>query len=283
MSFRIRNKGGSPLGLPFPLGGILGPGDAAVVDLTEDEIRALIGDKADGYIEVFDVGSQPSDTLFEGSSKGAAITTPLRVTGDIDSDAQVIGATGVVATAGGVTATAGDIVATAGDVVVTAGDLDVTVGDVDVAAGGVNVPAGDLTALGGFRMLAGPFVAPGAVGVTAADQTDLDCEYAPIAAAVIDFVATRAGSVMGISAAIDTAITGSGTQITAEITINGTEVVGGPVATLTEAGAEVAASAVIAKDVAGAVFAAGDTIGVSYSSTTITNTPKLVVTVELEQ
>ena len=246
--------------------------------------------------------------------RSTSVTGDFTVGGDIAAvdgtfSGDLVGATSVTATAGGVTATAGDITAAADDIVATLGDITATAGSLNagttvtsgtgVAAttgnitadagdlvatlGGVSAPAGDLAALGGFRTMVGPFVAPGAAGVTAASQADLDCRYSHVAAAVVDFVATRAGSVMGISAALDTAVTGGGFDITAEVTINGVEIVGGPVASLTQAGAEVAASAVIAKDVAAAVFAAGDTIGVSYSSTAITNTPKLLVTVEIEQ
>ncbi len=220
--------------------------------------------------------------------RSTSVTGDFTVGGDIAAvdgtfSGDLVGATSVTATAGGVTATAGDITAAADDIVATLGDITADAGDLVATLGGVSAPAGDLAALGGFRTMVGPFVAPGAAGVTAASQADLDCRYSHVAAAVVDFVATRAGSVMGISAALDTAVTGGGFDITAEVTINGVEIVGGPVASLTQAGAEVAASAVIAKDVAAAVFAAGDTIGVSYSSTAITNTPKLLVTVEIEQ
>ena len=177
--------------------------------------------------------------------------------------------TALTASTGAITATLGNIVATAGDIIATAGDITAT--------------AGDLAAVGGFRTVVGPFTAPGAAGVTAASQTDLGLRYVFDTAAVIDFVATRAGSVMGLSIALDTACTTAGQAITCKVTINGTEIVGGPEPSCTTDGGETEASAVIAKDVAAAVFAAGDTIGVSYTSGTIGNTPKLVATVEIEQ
>ncbi|MDH3738511.1 MAG: hypothetical protein OER92_04900, partial [Alphaproteobacteria bacterium] len=125
-------------------------------------------------------------------------------------------------------------------------------------------------------MAVGPFTAPGAAGVTAASQTDLDCRYVHVAADVIDYIATRAGTIVGLSAALDTACTGAGESITVAVTVNGTELVSGPEASLTTNGAETAASAT---SVPGTFqFAAGDAIGVSYTSTAITNTPKLVAT-----
>lgn len=130
------------------------------------------------------------------------------------------------------------------------------------------------------RTTLGPFVAPGAAGVTAASQTNLDCRFSHVAAAVIDYVAPRAGFITAISGALDTAATGAGTTIVASVTVNGTELVAGPTATFTADGAEVVASGTVGPSVH--TFDAGDTIGVSYTSTGISNTPKLVCTVELE-
>lgn len=132
---------------------------------------------------------------------------------------------------------------------------------------------------GKTRAFVGPFTAPGAAGVTAASQTNLDCRYSHIAAAAAtSFVATRAGSIVGISAQLSAAITGAGTTIVASVTKNGTEVA--CTCTLTQAGAEVAASGTAT---AGTLtFAAGDVIGVSYTSTGISNTPTLVCTIEIE-
>lgn len=50
-----------------------------------------------------------------------------------------------------------------------------------------------------------------------------------------------------------------------------------------QAGAEVVATAVIAKDAVGATFAANGAITVEYDSNTITNTPELEVWLEIEQ
>lgn len=136
-----------------------------------------------------------------------------------------------------------------------------------------------LDSMGGIRQVVGPFTAPGALGVTAASQTNLDCRYSfPVTAAATSFVASRAGSITGISAQITAAITGAGTTIVCSPTVNGTEVA--LTCTLTQAGAEVKASGTAAKDTY--AFAAGDVIGFSYTSTGISNTPALVGSVEIE-
>lgn len=151
------------------------------------------------------------------------------------------------------------------------------------ALGAANISTdGDIDAAGGFRTVVGPFTAPGAAGVTAADQTNLDCRYSHIAAAAASsFVATRAGSIVGISGQLSAAMTDGGGSETLVIsaTKNGTEVA--CTATFTVDGGEVVANAVVAKD--SLAFAAGDVIGVSYTSGTITNTPTLVASLIIEQ
>jgi hypothetical protein len=140
---------------------------------------------------------------------------------------------------------------------------------------------GDLSAAGGFRQAVGPFTAPGAAGVVAASQTNLDMRYEhTVTAAALSWIAPRAGSITGLSAHISAAITGGGTTITVKVTKNGTELVSGPEVLLTQAGAEVKGQDTETKDVF--TFAAGDIIGVSYTSTGISNTPALVATVEVE-
>ncbi len=148
----------------------------------------------------------------------------------------------------------------------------------DVSAGTV-AASGDLSAAGGFRRTVGPFTAPGAAGVTAASQTNLDCRYShTVTAAASSWVAPRAGSITGLSAQLSAAITGSGTSIVVSATVNGTEVA--LTVSLTEAGAEVKGQSTAAKDAL--AFAAGDVIGISYTSTGITNTPALVASLEVE-
>lgn len=159
----------------------------------------------------------------------------------------------------------------------TLGDLDSVTPISSVA----NITTtGDLAAAGGFRKAVGPFTAPGAAGVTAASQSNLDCRYShTVTAYASGYVATRAGSIMGLSAQLSEAITGAATTITAAVTKNGTEVACTVV--LTQAGAEVAGATTVAKDTL--TFVAGDVIGVSYTSTGISNTPALVCTVEIEE
>lgn len=130
----------------------------------------------------------------------------------------------------------------------------------------------------GTRRIVGPFTAPGAAGVTAASQTNLDCRYSHAVAAASGFVATRAGSIVGLSSQLSAAVAGSGTAITVAVTVNGTEVA--LTTSHTQAGAEVKAYSTA--DHGAITFAAGDVIGVSYTSTGISNTPGLIAAVEIE-
>lgn len=131
----------------------------------------------------------------------------------------------------------------------------------------------------GTRQTVGPFTAPGAAGVTANSQTNLDCRYSHAAAATATgFVATRSGSIVGLSAQLSAAVTGTDGTITVAATKNGTEV--DCTVEFTTAGAATIAAITVA---AGALtFEAGDVIGVSYTSADISNTPTLVATVEIE-
>jgi len=140
----------------------------------------------------------------------------------------------------------------------------------------------DVSALGGFRQTVGPFTAPGAAGVIAAAQANLDCRYEHTVTAVVSgFVAKRAGSIMGLSAQISAAITGAGESMAVKVTVNGAEVGAALDLAFTQAGAEVTDFAVAAKDAV--AFVAGDVIGVSYTSTAgVTNTPALVASIEIE-
>lgn len=142
--------------------------------------------------------------------------------------------------------------------------------------------AGDISASGGFRKEVGPFTAPGAAGVIAAAQANLDLRYSfGVTALATGFVAKRAGSIMGLSAQLSAAITGAGESAAVKATINGLEVGAALDLAFTQAGAEVKDYAVAAKDAV--PFVAGDVIGVSYTSTAgVTNTPALVASLEIE-
>lgn len=148
-----------------------------------------------------------------------------------------------------------------------------------IAAASLSV-TGDITAGGGFRMLAGPFAAPGTAGVTAADQTNLDLYYEH-SAGTSSFVAPRAGSIVGISGQLSASLTDGGgdtEDLVIAATVNGVEVA--LTATATVLGGETEMTATAAKDTY--AFAAGALVGISYTSGTITNTPTLVATLEIE-
>lgn len=186
--------------------------------------------------------------------------------------------TGASTLTGAVTTVADLTVGTTLDVTGATTVDDLTVGGLATVAETLDV-TGDITAAGGFRQMVGPFTAPGAAGVTAASQTNLDMRYQHnVTAAALSFVATRAGSIVGLSGQLSAAITGAGTTITIAATKNGTEVA--LTAAFTQAGAETTKTNTAAKD--SLTFAAGDILGISYTSTGISNTPALVATLEIE-
>lgn len=153
--------------------------------------------------------------------------------------------------------------------------------DVDGSVTGDLTATGDLDAAGGFRQSLS-FCAPGAAGVIAASQTNLDCRHVPsVTAMASGWRAPRAGSITGLSASLSAAITGATSVLAVKVTKNGTEVGAGLDLSMTTAGAETSDYATQAKDVT--TFAAGDLIGVSYTSdAALSNTPALVVDVEIE-
>lgn len=151
-----------------------------------------------------------------------------------------------------------------------------------VSSSGITT-TGDLAAGGGFRCQIGPFTAPGAAGVLAADQTNLDCRYSHTVTAVASaWVATRAGSIVGLSSQLSAAITTAGAEmfVTCKVAKNGTELVSGPEVIFSTTTALTKGQATVAKDAH--AFAAGDLIQVSYTSTTISNTPAMWATIEVE-
>lgn len=180
---------------------------------------------------------------------------------------------------------AGDTVITgtlsvSGNVAVNTNKFTVAASSGNTTIAGTLAVTGDLTAGGGFRTYH-CFTAPGAAGVLAADQTNLDLRHShTVTAYASGFVAPRAGSITGLSASLSAAITGSSKTAIVKCTVNGTEVGSGLDLTFTTGGAETTLRATQAKDTT--AFAAGDVIGVSYTSTTITNTPALVADIEIE-
>lgn len=148
-------------------------------------------------------------------------------------------------------------------------------GSIAAGTGGIST-TGDLSAVGGFRQQVGPFA-----GALAADQTDTVIRPAAVASAP-GWVAQRAGSIVGFSAAISAAITGAGTTVAVSVRINGT-IVAATQLDFTQAGGATEDRYAVAKDVALHTFAAGDNIDVVYTSTTITNTPAISAWIEVEQ
>lgn len=151
---------------------------------------------------------------------------------------------------------------------------------VGTAFTGAITTTGDLAAAGGFRRAVGPFTAPGAAGVIAASQTNLDMRHShTVTAVATGWVAPRAGSIMGLTIQLSAAIEGATSSLSVSVTKNGTEVACAVV--VTTAGAEVKGATLVAKDTL--TFAAQDVIGVSYTSdAALSNTPALVASVEVE-
>lgn len=146
--------------------------------------------------------------------------------------------------------------------------------DAPINVNGQNIVGiGDVSAVGGFRHAIGPFFV-----TSAASQTDVGLKLGDTVA--MGWIAPRAGSVMALSAMLDAAITGAGTTINVRVFKNGTLLNAAFDNLFTQAGAEVADYAVAAKDAY--AFAAGDKITVVYTSTAISNTPKVVAYVEVE-
>ncbi len=125
---------------------------------------------------------------------------------------------------------------------------------------------------GARRAIVGPFH-----GTLAASQTDTQLTFG--AAATHEFVAMRAGSVIGFSAQLSAAITGASTTVTPVVAINGTPVAATALS-FTQAGAEVTAQATVSPG--SATFSAGDLISVEYDSTGISNTPTITACLEIE-
>lgn len=139
---------------------------------------------------------------------------------------------------------------------------------------------GDVTAAGGFRREVGPFFV-----TTAADQTAVGMKYGDTVSQA--WVAHRAGSVTGVSGFVDAAVTGAGKSIKVRVykalaadPTSFTLLNAALDLNFTQAGGERKASVNVAKDTY--AFAAGDMLLTVYTTDTITNTPKVVVNLEVE-
>lgn len=129
------------------------------------------------------------------------------------------------------------------------------------------------------RRQVGPFY-----GTTAATQTGTTLTLG--AAAGMAFVAPRAGKFTGVSAQLDAAITGAGTNIVVKVfksTDHGatwTEVNAALRLTFTQAGGE--KDLYVTVDPTLYSFNAGDLLRLEYDSTGISNTPKVTGFLEVE-
>jgi hypothetical protein len=110
----------------------------------------------------------------------------------------------------------------------------------------------------------------------AADETNEPLIFGAAGGA---WVAPRAGSITAISAILGEAITGADQTVTLQLFLNGVAVTELDLE-FTEAGAEVVLYATAASGAH--AFAAGDTIDLGYTSDTITNTPTIIASVEVE-
>lgn len=219
------------------------------------------------------------DAHVSGVALSDTLSGTLDVTGAVTFD-DALSVGGTIAGAGAITAvtsvTAADLIAT--DDCLVGDDLAVT----GLATIGETLTVtGDVSAAGGFRRdLA--FAAPGAAGVVAAAQTNLDMRHVhPISAVASGYVAKRAGSIVGLGAQLSAAVEGASGSVVAKATVNGTEVGAALDLTFTTVNGLTKAYAVAAKD--SIAFAAGDVLGMSYTSHAgVSNTPALWGDLEIE-
>jgi hypothetical protein len=113
---------------------------------------------------------------------------------------------------------------------------------------------------------------------TAASQTAVGTKFGDTVSQA--WVAPRAGFITGASGMIDAAVTGAGTSIKARVYKNGVLVNAALDLDFTQAGGETTDYATV--DPTLYSFAAGDKITVVYTTTAISNTPKMVVDVEVQ-
>lgn len=278
----IENVSGTWHTLPAPLQGVLAPGQTVHSTITLANLATLYNCTAQALqrIPVTGITHPALPIVASPASVGQAATSGL------DDDPDLVGRNLTVA---GITASAtvsAEQLTSTDDATVTDALTAATVtgttsvatgaaGSASVGTGGIST-TGDLSAAGGFRQQLGPFIATLAAGQTAAAVLPAGVASAP------GWVAQRAGSITGFSAAVSAAVTGADQSATVKVRINGTAVAAANLA-FTQAGAETEKRYAVAKDVALHTFAAGDNIDVVYDSDTITNTPVLSAWVEIEQ
>lgn len=282
---KITNACPSIIPMPPPLAGELYPEESVIAPYAAADVLAFIAtQRARQGLPAVD----PRFTLADVDS-GTAVTTADLTADDLVVDTVVAGTATVSALTAGRVAIAGTAgvladdadltfataTLTATNAVVTTALTQGASGSMAAGSGGIST-TGDLSAAGGFRSQIGPHTV-----TMAADQTNVVLRPAGVANAP-GWVAQRAGSIVGFSAALNTAVTGSAKTATVSVRINGTIVAAANLA-FTSAGSEVEARYAVAKDVALHTFAAGDNIDVSYTSDTITSTPVCSAWIEIEQ
>ena len=142
--------------------------------------------------------------------------------------------------------------------------------------------AADINAVGGYRQIIPFSVTNVAAGdnATPASSTPVQAQWAGAAAVAVGWVAPRAGSLTGLSAALSAAAAGS--NLIVGVYKNGTIINASAIVTLTSAGSDTKSSTTFAKDLY--AFAAGDVIDVRIrtGSGWSASTADLGVAVEIE-
>lgn len=141
-----------------------------------------------------------------------------------------------------------------------AGTLAVTGATTAAAIAATTVTAsGDIDAAGGFHISMGPFVQDN----VAANQSAVVVKLGATGATVVDGVAPRAGSLVGIVASFTVAP--AGTDLVVSVLKNGTLIHSTGILTVT-AGATLGRAVTFTKDNANLLLAAGDRIGVTVTT-----------------
>lgn len=290
----IINAGFDAIALPFPFCGVLAQGEGFVVNLPIARVEALLGPLSQtGGFKLTDLPNTSGSTDFR---QGAAIASGVlsmagsfsspsganTVTGDFSvlGDVSVGGGLGVAGDSNvggdfnvtGDTFVGGNITSNA-EIASTSnanigGDCNV-VGDTAIG-GDLNV-TGTINAAGiSNRSVIGPFI-----GTTSSSMTNSLYPYAT--SAVGTYVATRAGSVVGISVMFSQAILNS--TFTVQVSRNGTVISN---CLISIAPSDPVTNFRFITFAPGTyTFAAGDLLGLSYTSASVSGTPNAWGTFEI--
>lgn len=248
-------------------------------------MSTLIGSVADGATSKLVDMPVAAKTLRVELTSTSGSTASVTIIGSIEQSDDAVRINGITVTGTNTTGTvvaatlAGSnlttgrvpIVGTSGLVEDDAGLTYDKSGDAMAVTGTVTA-TGDIAAAGGFRQTVGPTYV-----TLAADQTAAAMTLGVSGGA---WVAPRAGSVVGLSAMLSAAITGSTKTCTFRVYKNGSLLDANLDALFTTGGAETSKNITAAKDAY--AFAAGDLLKVVYTTTTITNTPNAVAFLHVE-